>query len=68
MCHCHIIEHEDGGMMAQIETFDPATPKQEYKLMDMDTLMMALAKERGVKPSEIWMGGMQSYEKMGMKM
>jgi blue copper oxidase len=27
-----------------------------------------LAKERGVKPSEIWMGGMQSYEKMGMKM
>lgn len=31
--------------------------------MDMDTLMMALAKERGVKPSEIWMGGMQSYEK-----
>ena len=68
MYHCHIIEHEDGGMMAQIETFDPAKPKQEYKLMDMDTLMMALAKERGVKPSEIWMGGMQSYEKMGMKM
>jgi len=68
MYHCHIIEHEDGGMMAQIETFDPAKPKQEYKLMDMDTLMMSLAKERGVKPSEIWMGGMQSYEKMGMKM
>ena len=31
MYHCHIIEHEDGGMMAQIETFDPAKPKQEYK-------------------------------------
>mgnify|MGYP000252492994 CR=1 FL=1 len=25
MYHCHIIEHEDGGMMAQIETFDPAS-------------------------------------------
>ncbi|VTU62393.1 Multicopper oxidase mco [Lactobacillus casei W56] [Lacticaseibacillus rhamnosus] len=42
MYHCHIIEHEDGGMMAQIETFDPTKPKQEYKLMDMDTLMTGL--------------------------
>lgn len=35
MYHCHIIEHEDAGMMAQIEIFDPDHPKK-YHLMDMD--------------------------------
>lgn len=24
--HCHIMEHEDGGMMATIQVFDPANP------------------------------------------
>ena len=24
--HCHILEHEDGGMMAVIQVFDPARP------------------------------------------
>lgn len=67
MYHCHIIEHEDGGMMAQIESYDPQHPKT-YKLMDMDTLMNAFAKENHVDPKDLWLGGMGSYEKMGMKM
>ncbi len=28
MYHCHVLEHEDGGMMAQIEVYDPHRPKQ----------------------------------------
>ena len=36
--------------------------------MDMETLMMAFAEERGIKPEELWMAGMESYEKMGMEM
>ncbi len=44
MYHCHIIEHEDGGMMAQIQTYEPGKPMPKYKLMDMDTLMNAFAK------------------------
>ncbi|AMV60728.1 Blue copper oxidase CueO precursor [Pediococcus damnosus] len=67
MYHCHIIEHEDGGMMAQIESYDPEHPKT-YKLMDMDTLMNAFAKENNIEPKDLWLGGMGSYEKMGMKM
>lgn len=67
MYHCHIIEHEDGGMMAQIEAFDPDHPKT-YDLMDMDTLAKAFAKERGIDVKDLWMAGMDSYEKMGMKM
>ncbi|WP_268913492.1 multicopper oxidase family protein [Lentilactobacillus sp. SPB1-3] len=57
MNHCHIIEHEDGGMMAQFEIFDPDHPKT-YKLMDMDTLMNAFAKERGVSREDLDMPGM----------
>ncbi len=57
MNHCHIIEHEDGGMMAQFEVYDPDHPKQ-YKLMDMDTLMNAFAKERGVKVEDLNIPGM----------
>ncbi|KRO17299.1 multicopper oxidase family protein [Lacticaseibacillus saniviri] len=68
MYHCHIIEHEDGGMMAQIESYDPSLPRPTYKLMDMDTLAKAFAAERGIPVSELWMAGMDSYEKMGMKM
>lgn len=68
MYHCHIIEHEDGGMMAQIQSYDPNKPMPTYQLMDMDTLMNAFAKERGVDPKTMWMPGMDSYKKMGMKM
>ena len=68
MYHCHIIEHEDGGMMAQIQTYDPNKPMPKYKLMDMETLTQAFAKERGVDPDTMWMAGMDSYKKMGMKM
>lgn len=35
MYHCHILEHEDTGMMAQIEIFDPKHPV-EYHLMSMN--------------------------------
>lgn len=35
MYHCHILEHEDTGMMAQIEIFDPQNPI-EYHLKGMD--------------------------------
>lgn len=59
MYHCHIIEHEDAGMMAQIEIFDPDHPKT-YKLMDMKTLTKAFAEERGVKPEDVWMPGMDT--------
>lgn len=68
MYHCHILEHEDGGMMAQIETYDPAKPRVKYKLMDMKTFMDAFAKERGTTPDKLWLPGMDSYKKMDMKM
>lgn len=40
--HCHILEHEDGGMMASIEVFDPkdpaasarATPPEEHEVVE----------------------------------
>ncbi len=57
MYHCHILEHEDGGMMGQFEVYDPDQPKK-YKLMDMDTLMSAFAKERGVKKEDLKIPGM----------
>lgn len=68
MYHCHIIEHEDGGMMAQILAYTADNPEPNYKLMDMDTMMQALSKERGVPMDQLWMGGMESYAKMGMHM
>lgn len=67
MNHCHILEHEDGGMMAQFEVFDPNHPK-EYRLMDMNTLMQAFAKELKIPESEVWLGGMDSYEKTNTEM
>lgn len=60
MYHCHIIEHEDGGMMGQIEVFDPEHPRT-YELMNMKTLIDALATERGVKPEEVWMPDMEGH-------
>ncbi|MCH4172080.1 MAG: multicopper oxidase domain-containing protein [Lactobacillus sp.] len=68
MYHCHILEHEDGGMMAQIKVVDPKHPDVHYDLMDHMTLMSAFAKERGVSMADLWLGGMQSYEEMGMDM
>ena len=31
MYHCHVLEHEDGGMMAQIEVYDPQSPSGAMK-------------------------------------
>lgn len=59
MYHCHIIEHEDAGMMAQIEIFDPDHSKK-YHLMDMETLTKAFAEEKGIKPEDVWMPGMDT--------
>lgn len=67
MDHCHILEHEDGGMMQQFEVIDPNHP-HHYKLMTHRKLMEAFAKERGVSVDDLWLGGMQSYQKMGMSM
>ena len=68
MYHCHILEHEDGGMMAQLQIVDPKDPNKQYKLMDHQTLMKAFSEERGVPMDKLWLGGMQSYAKMGMHM
>ena len=68
MYHCHIIEHEDGGMMAQIKVIDPNDPDKQYHLMDHHTLMKAFAEERAVSMDDLWLGGMDSYKKMGMEM
>jgi FtsP/CotA-like multicopper oxidase with cupredoxin domain len=32
--HCHILEHEDGGMMATVEVFDPAYPERSRQGAD----------------------------------
>ncbi|BDR59318.1 multicopper oxidase family protein [Xylocopilactobacillus apicola] len=68
MYHCHILEHEDGGMMAQIETFIPGKPRPHYELMTMDKLMKAFSEERGIPEDELWLPGMDSYHKMHMDM
>ncbi len=68
MYHCHIIEHEDGGMMAQLQVYTPEDPHKHYQLMDMDTLMAALAKERGVSVDQLNIPSMNSYKMMGMDM
>ena len=41
----------------KLSVYDPDHPKQ-YKLMDMDTLMNAFAKERGVKVEDLNIPGM----------
>ncbi|MGZ3366433.1 MAG: multicopper oxidase family protein [Caulobacteraceae bacterium] len=35
MFHCHILEHEDKGMMQQIEVYDPKVGPMPYGPMDM---------------------------------
>jgi FtsP/CotA-like multicopper oxidase with cupredoxin domain len=32
MFHCHVLKHEDGGMMANIEIYDPAPPALSARL------------------------------------
>ncbi|MDD9138911.1 multicopper oxidase domain-containing protein [Fructobacillus sp. CRL 2054] len=68
MYHCHIIEHEDGGMMAQLQVYTSDEPNKKYDLMPMDTLMNAIAKERGCKVDELVIKPLDSYKKMGMDM
>ncbi len=43
MYHCHVLEHEDGGMMAQIEVYDPRHPKQNAASQAMN--MSGMSKE-----------------------
>ena len=62
MYHCHIIEHEDAGMMTQIKIVDPKDPDKEYKLMDMETITNAFASEMGIEPSEVFIPGMDVEE------
>ncbi|MCO0831489.1 multicopper oxidase domain-containing protein [Fructobacillus sp. W13] len=68
MYHCHIIEHEDGGMMAQMQVYTQENPYKKYDLMPMHTLMNALAEERGCKVEELKISALDSYKKMGMDM
>ena len=55
MYHCHILEHEDGGMMAQIETYESGKPRLKFKLMTMDKLMKSFAEERGISEDQLWL-------------
>ncbi len=68
MYHCHILEHEGGSMMAQLKVVDPKNPNKQYQLMDHMALMCAFAEERHVPLNELWLGGMDSYRKMGEEM
>lgn len=38
MFHCHILEHEDKGMMSQIEVYDPKTGPMPDGMMDMGAM------------------------------
>ena len=40
MYHCHVLEHEDGGMMAQIEVYDPRSPQRSNEGQAMNMLGM----------------------------
>ncbi|MCT6811888.1 MAG: copper oxidase, partial [Lactobacillus helsingborgensis] len=60
------IEHEDAGMMAQIQIVDPKEPDKKYHLMDMETLTKAFAEERGVPEDEVFCPGMD-VEGMAVK-
>ena len=41
MYHCHVFEHEDGGMMAQIEVYDPKRPMQSNRCQGMNMAGMS---------------------------
>ena len=66
MYHCHIIEHEDAGMMAQIQIVDPKDPDKTYELMDMETLTKAFSEEKGIPMDEVYCPGMDT-EGMAVK-
>jgi FtsP/CotA-like multicopper oxidase with cupredoxin domain len=58
--HCHILEHEDKGMMAQIEVYDPKagpTPNKPMEMGDMDHV-------RSDKPNHS--EGVGAWPKMGL--
>ncbi|KRM92251.1 multicopper oxidase family protein [Fructilactobacillus florum] len=68
MYHCHIIEHEDGGMMAQLQVYTQDHPHKKYRLMDMDTLLQELAKERHCQPDELVIRSLEYYKEHGIDM
>ena len=47
MFHCHILEHEDKGMMAQIEVYDPKVGPLPDTPMNMNTMTMSDAAAAG---------------------
>ena len=55
-------------MMSQQQVVDTSDPDKKYHLMDHMTLMKAFAEERHVPLDQLWLGGMDSYKKMGMEM
>jgi FtsP/CotA-like multicopper oxidase with cupredoxin domain len=38
--HCHILEHEDGGMMAVVQVFDPTHPNLQSESVPTQTLKL----------------------------
>ena len=40
MYHCHVMEHEDRGMMAQIEVYDPHGPSTDSSLLNSSMVGM----------------------------
>jgi hypothetical protein len=36
MFHCHVLKHEDGGMMANIQIYDPNPPSFAVRLSNWD--------------------------------
>lgn len=55
-------------MMAQMQVWTKDDPHKKYKLMDMKTLLDALAEERHCLPDQLVIKSMESYKKMGMDM
>lgn len=49
--HCHILEHEDGGMMAAIQVYDPAHPALGSADPKGDTRLGALGSFCGIPPA-----------------
>ncbi len=48
--HCHILEHEDGGMMAVVQVFDPAAPQIASAPAPSDVDRLALASMCALPP------------------
>ena len=41
--HCHILEHEDGGMMAVVQVFDPADPSKNTDHISKHSMSMPMS-------------------------